>query len=257
MQPHQKRELDQLGYLVLPGWMPSALLTELRERTEQLFDAEGENAGSEFRQEPNARRLANLVAKGEVFERIVANPEILDLIAAVLGDRFKLSSLNARSANPHSHSRQPLHVDMGLLPDEHGYAVCNTVWMLDNFTQDNGALRLIPGSHRWGRRPQDDLPDPEANHPEETLVTAPQGTVVVMNAHLWHGGTENRTDAPRRALHAFYSRWDIPQQQYQKRLIPSELQDRFAPELRKILALDDAYNDEISSPMTKASGFLK
>jgi ectoine hydroxylase-related dioxygenase (phytanoyl-CoA dioxygenase family) len=101
------------------------------------------------------------------------------------------------------------------------------------------------------------LPDPEANHPEETLVTAPQGTVVVMNAHLWHGGTENRTDAPRRALHAFYSRWDIPQQQYQKRLIPAELQDRFAPELRKILALDDAYNDEISSPMTKASGFLK
>ena len=116
---------------------------------------------------------------------------------------------------------------------------------------------MVPGSHRWGRKPQDILPDAQANHPEEILVTAPQGTVVVMNAHLWHGGTENRTDAPRRALHAFYSRWDIPQQQYQKRLIPTELQDRFAPELRKILALDDAFNDEISSSMTKASGFLK
>ena len=45
----------------------------------------------------------------------------------------------------------------------------------------------------------------------------PAVTVVVMNAHLWHGGTANRTSAHRRALHAFYTRWDKPQQQYQKK----------------------------------------
>lgn len=257
MTTEQAQTLETQGYLVLERWMPESLRAELTERTEALFEAEGENAGSEFRQEPNVRRLANMVAKGEVFERIVSHPEILEYVGSVLRPRFKLSSLNARSANPHSHSRQPLHVDMGLLPDARGYAVCNTVWMLDEFTSENGALRVVPGSHKWGRRPQDVLPDPESVHPEEILVTAPAGTVVIMNAHLWHGGTENRTGAPRRALHGFYCRHDIPQQQYQKALIPAEVQARFSPAVREVLALDDEENDRLSSSMQKASGFLR
>jgi hypothetical protein len=250
MSPHEQDELDSRGYILLRGFIAPHFLAELRARTDELFELEGENAGSEFRSEPNSRRLANLVAKGEVYERLVSTPELLERIGAVLGRRFKLSSLNARSANPRSDSRQPLHVDMGLLPDDHGYLVCNSVWMLDDFTTENGALRVVPGSHRSGRKPDE-------THPDEILVTGKAGTVVVMNAHLWHGGTENRTDAPRRALHAFYCRYDVPQQQYQKRLIPPGVQARFRPEVRSILALDDPLNDELSSPMQRASGFLK
>jgi hypothetical protein len=253
----ENEQLEAEGYLVLPEFMKPGVLAALRARTDELFEVEGENAGSEFRPEPNARRLANLVAKGEVYERLVSDRELLRYIGAVLRPRFKLSSLNARSANPRSHSRQPLHVDMGLLPDERGYAVCNSVWMLDDFTAENGALRLIPGSHRWGTKPQEVMPDPEAAHPDEKLVTGTAGSVVIMNAHLWHGGTENCTGAPRCAIHAFYCRYDIPQQQYQKRLIPAAVQARFGPELRSVLALDDPLNDELSAPMQRASGFLK
>ncbi len=257
MRSDDKTFLEEQGYVVLQDFIAPERLNQLTIRTEELFDAEGDNAGSEFRYEPNSRRLANLVAKGAVYEELVSDEEILEYVGSVLGPRFKLSSLNARSANPNSWSRQPLHVDMGLLPDQQGYSVCNTVWMLDEFTTENGALRVVPGSHRWAKRPQEILQDPEARHAGEILVTAPAGTVVVMNAHLWHGGTENRTAVPRRALHAFYSRWDIPQQQYQKRLIPAELQARFTPQLRALLALDDSHNDEISSATTNASGFLK
>lgn len=257
MCPAFVEELETRGFVALPGFMQPSMLDALRQRTAELFASEGENAGSEFRSEPNARRLANLVAKGEVYEELVSNPDLLDGIRAVLGPRFKLSSLNARCANPFSHSRQPLHIDMGLLPDDRGNLVCNSVWMLDHFTPDNGALRVVPGSHRWGRKPQDVLPDPESVHPDEVLVTGEAGDVVIMNAHLWHGGTENRTARPRCALHAFYCRYDVPQQQYQKRLIPPDVQARFSPELRQVLALDDPLNDELSSPMQKASGFLK
>ena len=63
----------------------------------------------------------------------------------MLGADAKLSSLNARSADPHSEDGQPLHVDMSALPDERGYWVCNTVWLLDDFTPENGATRMVPG----------------------------------------------------------------------------------------------------------------
>jgi ectoine hydroxylase-related dioxygenase (phytanoyl-CoA dioxygenase family) len=96
-----------------------------------------------------------------------------------------------------------------------------------------------------------------APHPEEELLTGKAGTVVVMNAHMWHGATANRTDRKRRAMHAFYTRWDKPQQQYQKKLLSPAVQASLTPALRKLLALDDPLNDELSSRLSGASGFLK
>jgi hypothetical protein len=58
-------------------------------------------------------------------------------------------------------------------------------------------------------------------------------------------------------VHAFYTRWDKPQQQYQKRLLSADVQQRLTPEARHILALDDPLNDELSSSLTGMSGFMK
>lgn len=253
----ESRQLRERGYVVLEDFIMPDRLQRLRDRVERVYAQEGESAGHEFRHEDHVRRLANLVAKGEEFEDLVADSAILKRVECVLGPDFKLSSLNARSANPYENCRQPLHIDAGAIPDERGYWVCNTIWLLDDFTPENGATRCIPGSQDWRLNPVETLEDPLAAHPEEVLVTARAGAVVVMNAHMWHGGTENRTAAPRRALHAFYCRADKPQQQYQKVLIPEEVQLRFRREVRKILALDDLSNDEISSKSTGASGFLK
>lgn len=252
-----EESLDRLGYVLIRDVLDPETLAAVRKRVEELYELEGENAGSEFRQEPGARRLANLVDKGEVFEHVVAIPKILETVRCVLGQNLKLSSFNARSANPHSSEAQPLHCDAAALPDEKGFWVCNTIWLLDDFTPENGATRVIPGSHKWGKLPQDVLQDPAKPHPEEVLTLGRAGSVVVMNTHAWHGGTANRTGSPRRALHAFYCRTDKPQQQYQKRLLRAETQARLSPEVRRLLALDDPLNDELSSPEQKTSGFLK
>ncbi len=249
--------LDRDGYLILEDFMGDRLLAELRHRVDELFLSEGDQAGAEFKQEEQTRRLANLVDKGEVFGRAIAMPEILEAVGHVLGPEFKLSSLNVRSANPQSTWVQPLHCDMAAIADERGYWVANTVWMLDDFTLENGPTRLVPGSHRWGRLPQDTLADPKAPHPDEILLTGKAGSVVVMNAHLWHGGTANRTDRPRCAMHGFYARWDKPQQQYQKRLLRPMVQEGLPPALRRLLALDDPQNDELSANVTRTSGFMK
>jgi Phytanoyl-CoA dioxygenase (PhyH) len=250
-------QLEREGFVRLPGFMSGMQLDAARARVAELEAEEGENAGAEFRKEANAHRLANLVDKGEIFRELIVLPEILRLVGEVLQPRFKLSSFNSRSADPHSDSLQPLHCDMGAIPDEGGYWVCNTVWMLDDFRLENGALRCVPGSHHWKKLPQDAVGDPYASHPEEVLVTGQAGDVVVMNAHMWHGGTANRTEFPRRALHGFYCRWDKPQQQYQKALLKPETQAGLSAGLREILAIDDALNDEISRAPKQVSGFLK
>ncbi|HEY7303461.1 MAG TPA: phytanoyl-CoA dioxygenase family protein [Bryobacteraceae bacterium] len=257
MTTAERTQLDRDGYTVIGSLLDDQTLQEVRERVEELYEIEGENAGSEFRKEPGARRLANLVDKGEIFQRLIAMPRVLELVRHILGPKFKLSSFNSRSANPHSNEAQPLHCDAGALPDAEGFWVCNTIWLLDDFTSENGATRVIPGSQNWGKFPQDTLADPAQRHPDEVLLLAPAGSVVVMNTHAWHGGTANRSGHPRRALHAFYCRSDKPQQQYQKRLLRPETQARLSPELRALLALDDPLNDKLSSAETNASGFLK
>ena len=118
MTADQRRQLDEQGWVVLEDAMGPDLLRALRDRILTLFDEEGEPAGSEFKTEEHARRLANLVDKGEVFRQTIVLPQVLSLVRHVLGPDMKLSSLNARSADPQTDIGQPLHVDMGALPDE-------------------------------------------------------------------------------------------------------------------------------------------
>jgi ectoine hydroxylase-related dioxygenase (phytanoyl-CoA dioxygenase family) len=252
----ERRALDQDGFVVLENFMGEELLFGLRRRIDELFAEEGDQAGSEFKQEPGSRRLANLMDKGEVFHRALSSPKLLECVRHVLGAGIKLSSINVRSAEPGCEP-QPLHCDMGAIADEQGYWVCNSVWIIDDFTLENGAIRVVPGSHRWNKVPQSELADPKALHPQEKLLTGRAGTVVVMNAHLWHGGTANRTGRSRTALHIFFARRDKPQQQYQKRLVRPEVQAGLSPLLRDLLALDDPANDRVSAEVAVRSGFLK
>jgi hypothetical protein len=253
----EMRQLDEHGYLMLKDFMSVDLLHRLRERIEELFQAEGDSAGREFKLEPGCRRLANLVDKGEVFREVIVLPRLLEYVHHVLGLRIKLSSLHARSVDPNGDRAQPLHADMSAVADERGPWVCNTLWMLDDFTPDNGALRLVPGSHRLRRLPADCLADPLADHPDQVLITGSAGSVVVVNAHTWHAGTANRASRPRTALHAFYCRRDMPQQQYQKRLLSPQVEASLSPALRDLLALDDPSNDRLSANAPLRSGALK
>ena len=102
MTHDQKRHLADQGFVLLEGFMGAGLLAGLRRRIGELFEEEGDRAGHEFRTEAHAHRLANLVDKGGVFQRAVAWPPLLACVREVLGPDIKLSSLNARSADPHA-----------------------------------------------------------------------------------------------------------------------------------------------------------
>ena len=130
--------------------------------------------------------------KGAVFDICYTHPRVLAGIAHVLEADFKLSSLNYRAALP-GQGHQALHTDWSEPVPAGQFRVCNSIWLLDDFTADNGPTRVVPGSHQRGALPKDEMPDPAAPHPHEVTLQAPAGTVVIFNSHLWHGGTLNRT----------------------------------------------------------------
>ena len=240
----EKDSLNRDGYLNLGKLLTNEQLRSIRNRIQELLEREGENAGSELMDSPYIRhpkesgadRLADLVNKGEVFDIFYTHPKVLAAIAHVLGQHIKLSSLNYRAAKPGA-GLQKLHVDWHEAVSPGDYKVCNSIWLLDDFYPENGATRVVPGSHLQASLPQDVLEDPLASHPDEVIIEAPAGSVIIFNSHSWHGGTTNHTSSPRRAIHSYFCRADQPQQVDQKRYILKETLDRLPEGAVKILGI--------------------
>lgn len=244
LRPAEREQLDREGFLVVADALDPGQLRRLRSRVDELTVAEGDRAGLEAHQEAGTDRLANLVDKGTVFDACWTHPVQLAAVAHVLGRRagtdgegFKLSSLNARSARP-GQGHQALHADWPAAVSAGAYEACNSIWLLDDFTEANGATRVVPGSHRSGALPAERLVDPMAPHPDEVQLVGPAGTCVVFNSHLWHGGTQNHTDRPRRAIHAFFVRRPHPQQTSQRRFLREETRARLSPAQRVLLDVE-------------------
>ena len=245
LSQNEKDFLDQNGYLNLGILLSKQQVEKINERIHSLMNLEGDEAGSELLdspyirhpQEAGADRLADLVNKGEEFDIFYTNPRVLASIAHVLGQSIKLSSLNYRAAKP-GMGLQKLHVDWHEAVAPGHYTVCNSIWLLDDFSRRNGATRIVPGTHLSGSLPQDILQDPEASHPDEVIIDAPAGSVFIFNSHAWHGGTNNQTSKDRRSIHSYFCRSDQPQQVDQSRYIRKETLNRLSPAAVRILGIE-------------------
>ena len=230
----ERAQLDEQGFLPLPGILDETQVQTMRQRFDALVAEEGDKAGTEVHQEGGTNRLSNLVNKGACFEVCFTHPKVLACIRHVLGDSLRLSSLNGRAALPGA-GLQGLHADWGDAVEPGDYYVCNSIWLLTDFTEENGATRVVPGSNRSGQHPKDALTDATAPHPEQKILTAPAGTVVVFNSHTWHGGTLNQTATPRYGLHSYFTRRDQKQQTDQRKFIAPETYNRLSEAARTIL----------------------
>ena len=241
LTPKEQRFLDEQGYLPLADILSPLQVDTFTARLLELAEQEGEAAGSEVHQEEGTLRLSNLINKDPMFDLCFTHPRILAGVKRVLNEGFRIHSLNARFALP-GKGVQALHMDWGSENPRDWerlragqFYVCNSIWLLTDFTAANGATRVVPGSHLRAQAPADVVDDPTQPAPDEVLVTAPAGTVVVFNSHTWHSGTLNRSRHMRGAMHMAFVRRDWPQQTDQRRFLLPATENRLSPEARFLL----------------------
>ena len=230
------------GYLDLGQLLTADEVRQVNERLAGLMEKEGNHAGAELAEskyirhpkEEGADRLADLVNKGEVFDIFYTHPRVLAGIEAVLGQEYKLSSLNYRAAKP-KQGLQKLHVDWKNTVVNEAYKVCNSIWLLDDFTADNGSTRIVPRTHKLSILPDEVMPDPFDKHADEIRIIAPAGSVFIFNSHVWHGGTTNQTEQVRRSIHSYFCSREQPQQIDQKKYIKADTLQRIGEKGKWVL----------------------
>jgi len=168
-------------------------------------------------------RTCDLANKGEEFDVFYQNEQLLNHVKHIIGEDYKLSSLNIRSPKK-GNTNQDLHVDFPWAVKGNQFYACNALFVLDDMNESNGATRVIPGSHRSGKMPYDEISDLKANHPDQILIKAKAGDVIFLNSHVWHGGSSNITGKQRTVIQSYFVHRAHQPQQYQRfQIRPSTL----------------------------------
>jgi ectoine hydroxylase-related dioxygenase (phytanoyl-CoA dioxygenase family) len=225
---HAER-IDRDGYTILEGVIEPELrdaLTDDLVRLERFYGVTPSDNGFEG---TKTVRIYNLLALGKLYEGIPVHTNVLPVVEGVLDDGCLVSSLSSIAIDP-GESAQPIHADDQLIPltKPHVPTVCNTMWALTDFTEANGATRIIPGSHR-----RDHSPDFGAPY-DSIAAEMPAGSVLVWHGSLWHGGGANTTDERRVGIAMNYCAGWIRQQENQQLGIPREVAAGFSRRLRQL-----------------------
>jgi len=224
---HVERIASQ-GYTVLERAIEPELVDALAEalaRLERERDIRPAMNGFEGHR---TVRIYNLLALERIFERIPVHAAVLPIAEGVIGEGCLISSLSSIAIDP-DEIAQPIHADDQLIPLEkpHRPIICNSMWALTDFTEANGATRLVPGSHR--------RENPAFGGQYETIAAEmPKGSVLVWDGALWHGGGANRTPVRRTGIAMNYCAGFIRQQENQQLGIPREIAARFEPKLQEL-----------------------
>ena len=221
------RDLQELGFAVIPGPVPSDEMTALAAAYDMALATAAPEDVSEGR---TTTRMHDLVNRGPAFDRLYVYPPVLEVCARTIGRPFKLSTLLARTLRPGA-TDQTLHVDFPA--DADGWPMLGFILMVDAFQSENGATRFVPRSHFW----QAPLSEPTGKHENHVLACGPAGSVIIYNGSVWHGHSANRSAEPRRSIQGAYVRRDARCTVHLPDRMRPETLERLGPLARRVLNL--------------------
>jgi ectoine hydroxylase-related dioxygenase (phytanoyl-CoA dioxygenase family) len=215
------------GYVIVTDMMSDADVQTARADLDRVLGTTktGRNAFEGY----STQRVYALFAKTRTFDQAATHPLLLDVLDRVLG-HYQLSAPVGIRIGP-GEKAQILHCDDAIypLPKPHPPVVVNTMWPLDEFTQENGATRFVPGSHRW---------EPD-RHPTDAdkvaMATMTPGSAMFYLGGLWHGGGANQTSRPRLGVILEYAAaWLRPQENHCL-AVPRDTVSRLPQRLQELL----------------------
>jgi ectoine hydroxylase-related dioxygenase (phytanoyl-CoA dioxygenase family) len=233
MTPAEVREhverVRRDGYTIVEDAIEEELVEELAvDLTRLERELEIEPAANSF-EGSRTLRVYNLLAHGPVWQRVPLHKSVLAVVEGVLDTGCLISSLSSVNIGP-GETAQPIHADDMLIPipKPHPPTVCNSMWALTDFTEANGATRIVPGSHlrdspEYGRE-YDSVPAEMA-----------RGGVLIWHGSLWHGGGANHTDERRIGIAMNYCAGYIRQQENQQLGLSPSLVRTFPRRLQELV----------------------
>jgi ectoine hydroxylase-related dioxygenase (phytanoyl-CoA dioxygenase family) len=218
--------LDRDGYAIVESLIERDHAARIRAELSKLLDTipTGRNDFEGFR----TRRIYAIFAKTRAIDPLALHPLVLGALDRVLGD-YQFSAPVGIEIGP-GEKAQSLHRDEGVypLPQPHPEIVANVMWALEDFTEANGATRLVPRSH-GGRLPQ---PAPDT---ETIPAEMPAGSAMIYVGSLYHGGGANRTERPRLGVAIEYAASWLRPQETQLLAVPPELARTLPARLQELL----------------------
>ncbi len=200
----------------------------------------------------NTRRTGALIARSPASRELVMHPLVLATTKLFLGHatNFQLHLTQAIAIGP-GEPAQPIHRDQwafDFFPFPPGYEVqCNTLWALTDFSEANGATRVVSGSNRA----EDGKAYREADSEPAEME---RGSVLVYSGSVYHGGGANRSDATRIGLNITYNLAWLRQEENQYLSVPPDIAATLPVELLRLMGYDRGayalgYIDDLRDPI--------
>ena len=191
---------SDLGYLIVPEVTGPREAVDSRAAFDALPMVSDYSEIIGMRAETAERQLVG----DSRFLGVATSPPLVACVREILGDDLQLIDYVAMEIGPRSGRHRAWHVDLPFFTYPTCLSVIAAVY-LDDMVDEIGPLYVVPGSHAWQRVPDDSEAGEEQDG--EIAVRVPAGTGVVFNTQLWHTGTRNTSERPRRALFLHFAHY--------------------------------------------------
>ena len=203
-------QINEHGYSIAEDVVPQDFCEEIKADISRLEKTRPPNLKANEFTGYKTLRYFDLINKGSIWERVATHPLVLDVVRRVLGQDMLLSTMGTAVIDP-GESPQRIHCDDQLygIKRPHKNLVCNTMWALSDFTGENGATRIVPGSHEFMHYPDENLSPEQRKAIRATgedqnyatiQMTMPAGSIGFVVGTTYHSGAANKSNERRWGL---------------------------------------------------------